>query len=801
MRTWTKTAGLLFLAASSVYGDWALSADVATQRGGAAQVVGNDIKVVDQTPEATAPAVDPFGAAQPVDAKPDKEGKSVTASQVNVSSMGTVEIHVNDASLVEVLRMLSLQSQRNIIASKDVRGTITANLYDVTIKEALDAILQANGFGYREKGNFIYVYSAKELAAIEASERHTDTEVFHLNYINAANASKLITPVLSKDGQLALTPQTDTGISSGYSKTGGDNHASGDVLVVTDYAENLKKVHELLKEIDAKPQQVLIEATILRASLSENNQLGIDLTVLGGVDFSTLNGSGTGSGSQTAGLLSGSIINTAGTGSITDAGAAAGSVGGSGLQVGLVTNNVSLFVKALESTTDTVVVANPKILVLNKQSGEVHVGADIGYRDQSTISEGGTSTVGQVSFLTTGTRLLFRPYISSDGYIRMEVHPEESSGSLDSDGLPTKNTSEVTSNVIVKDGNTIVIGGLFREQTVSGRSQTPGLGNMPFVGPLFRKTTDSTQRDEVIVLLTPHIVKDDAAYAAASAEELKAAEQIRVGVRKGMMPWGRERLAESEYEAAQAELRKPEPDVKKALWHLDSATNLYPTFSEAIQLKESLTGRVITDVDSSTIRSFVTRQILMEQAPAATSPAGNATPATTEPPTPLIHTASVAPATQPVEVTTPKVAAAEAPSTQPVAETESPAVDSATTQAPVEVSPVVEPATTEPAAPATVEAPTADNTVEPATQAENSSGFTGLTVRVLEQFVGQADATVSESSATQPAVAQAQVNQSEVNVPSTQPVVSPSGSTTGVTVTELPSDWSVEPKTSANDSK
>ena len=91
-------------------------------------------------------------------------GQSVTASQVNVSDAGTVEIHVNDASLVEVLRMLSLQSQKNIIASKDVHGTVTANLYDVTVREALDAILQANGYDYREKGNFIYVYTAKEIA-------------------------------------------------------------------------------------------------------------------------------------------------------------------------------------------------------------------------------------------------------------------------------------------------------------------------------------------------------------------------------------------------------------------------------------------------------------------------------------------------------------------------------------------------------------------------------------------------------------------------------------------------------------
>ncbi|MDB5174938.1 MAG: pilQ, partial [Phycisphaerales bacterium] len=99
---------------------------------------------------APAPATQPAAPTT----KPANQGQSVTAAQVNVSDLGTVEIHVNDAALVEVLRMLSLQSQKNIVASKDVRGTITANLYDVTVREALDAILHANGYDYREKGNF-----------------------------------------------------------------------------------------------------------------------------------------------------------------------------------------------------------------------------------------------------------------------------------------------------------------------------------------------------------------------------------------------------------------------------------------------------------------------------------------------------------------------------------------------------------------------------------------------------------------------------------------------------------------------
>jgi type IV pilus assembly protein PilQ len=213
--------------------------------------------------------------------------------------------------------------------------------------------------------------------------------------------------------------------------------------------------------------------------------------------------------------------------------------------------------------------------------------------------------------LNTGTILSFRPYVGDDGYIRMEIHPEVSSGTV-TNNLPDKNTTQVTSNVMIKDGNTIVIGGLFNESSQISRSQVPILGDIPLVGMLFRSKADTTTRQEIIILLTPHIIKDDSLYNKTSVEEMKEAEKERVGVRKGMMWFGRERLAETAYENAVAEMSKPAPDVNLALWHLDCATNLNPTFIEAIDLKEKITGVQVTDVDNSTIRGFIRRQIMAE---------------------------------------------------------------------------------------------------------------------------------------------------------------------------------------------
>ena len=647
MRKWTRTAGLLFLAASSVYPDrvsLAESAAVAssTELTPAPQVTSLDDATA--SPEAGEPATQPV-----------QEGASVTASQVNVNDIGTVEIHVNDANLVEVLRMLSLQSQKNIVASKEVRGTITANLYDVTVREALDAILRSSGYDYREKGNFIYVYTAKEIADIEKAARATQTEIFRVYYTPASNAVNMIKPVLSVDAQVSFTTPATVGIESGSSDAGGNSHASDDIIVVSDYPENLDRVRKVLKEVDRRPQQILVEAVILRATLQEDNELGVDFTALGGVDFSTLSGLGTaGTGTGLNQALSGQILNNPAAGGVMDSGYAAGQVGGGGLRMGVVKNNVGLFITALEGVTDTVVLANPKVLVLNRQKGEVHVGSEQGYRTAVSTE---TLTADQIQFLETGTRLIFRPYVGDSGNIRMEIEPEDSSGSVNAQGLPNKAVTRVTTNVLVKDGHTIVIGGLFRESSNRTRSGVPGLSNLPFAGPLFRRQVDSTVREEVIVLLTPHIIKDELAYAAASEEELKYAERLRVGVRRGMMPWGRERLAESSYQKAVAELSKENPDRQKALWHLNCATNLNPKFREAIELKARVSGEEITTVDNSSIRSFVRRQILAEQLnPPTTMPVdetddnGVRAEATTQPSeevVPTVKAEALAPATPP----------------------------------------------------------------------------------------------------------------------------------------------------------
>lgn len=505
----------------------------------------------------------------------------------------------------QVLRVLAIYSQKNIIASKNVQGDISADLYDVTVREALDALLKVNGFDYVAQGSFIYVYTAEELEAIRQAQRQMAVRVFPLFYVRPEDAQLLIGPALSEEGTVAVTPDAQAGIATSATDTGGQSYATGDVLVVRDYEENLDRIGEILRNVDRRPQQVLIEATIVRATLNENNALGIDFNTLAGVNFSQL-GATTGGLTNVRPELSTEVADL-------DANQATlrtdfnTTIGSGGFSFGYIGSDVAVFLRALEGVTDSQVLANPKVLVVNRMRGEVLVGRRDGYLTTTVTQTTATQTV---EFLETGTRLVLRPYIGDNGYIRMEVHPEDSSGTV-ANGLPTQQTTECTSNILVKDGHTVIIGGLFREITTQNRSQVPLLGNIPYAGVAFRSTQDITQREEVIILLTPHIIRD-AADDAVSAELLADVERFRMGMRQNLAWFGRDRLAAAHLRWAKEHLAAGRRD--KALWDLNMALSLSPKMHEALLLKERLTNEATWAHEPrySSVRWTVERMVMQD---------------------------------------------------------------------------------------------------------------------------------------------------------------------------------------------
>ena len=499
-------------------------------------------------------------------------------------------------SIRDALRVLGTRFKMNIVPSSNVDGPLTVtSLYNVTFEQALDSVL---GYGYKYdiEGNFIKVYTAEEYKKIKEDLDRMIYKVFTLYYITAAEAMKLITPVLSGAGTIQGSSPAETVVSTGGKSIsagtgGGDTMALNDTIVIKDYPENIVEAEKLLKELDARPKQVLVEATILSATLTEGMQLGVDLNFLAGVSLDGT--SSTAQVGETQSLLTttttpisqvaGGVIGTP----IETFGFAANV--GSGLRVGITTGNVAAFITALESVTDTTILANPKILAVNKQLGQVYIGTKIGYTSQTTQTQ--TSTTQQVEFLDTGTKLSFRPYIGDDGYIRMDIHPKDSSGTLKANDIPDEFSTELATNVMVKDGQTIVIGGLFRDVVVTSRSQIPLLGDLPLVGGLFRGTNDSTTRQEVIVLLTPHIISEP--EETNSNARIDDVRRKRFGARDELQWAGRARLVEDRY--AEAARFYVEGDTEAAMKELAFVLEVRPTYLEAIRLKERIIAETTPD--------------------------------------------------------------------------------------------------------------------------------------------------------------------------------------------------------------
>ncbi len=626
-RRWTLARSLAMAVALA-----AVTPRAAGQSGGGSQ------------PQAERPEVDVFGqllkAAQSGEGEPPADesqastihpeheewntvaGMPDSPPDVKVTDAGAVQMHVSDVPLAQVLRALSIESRRNIIASPRVTGSVTASLYDVTFEEALESILMSNGAGYRVDGKFIYIYTNAELEEMAIQSDPPQTRVFQLSYVRAEEAAKYVLPLLGTGGSVVASPNAEEGIASNTSAAGGDNHAHGDFIVVTARGENLERVAELLARLDVRPQQVLIEATMLRARLDDENALGIDFNLVGGVDLELLGATSMGLQDLALGALPTDRLERFNAGASTDF---RSNVPSGGLSIGIIKDNVATFVRALESVTDTAVLANPKVLVLNKQRGQVIVGRRDGYLT-TTVTE--TTAIQQVEFLETGTTLIFRPFVGEDGFVRIELYPKDSVGVVSAQGLPSEQTTEVTTNVLVKDGNTVMIGGLFREVTTDARSQIPGLGDLPYVGQFFRSNNDTVQREEVIVLLTVHVVKDHERYATDSADILARMERGRIGLRQGLMWHGRDRRAQSHYQAAVESYHRG--DLRKARWHVDLALRNSPVHTSAIELRDILSGTRAWENEGAASRRFIYEIINREKGygePVFESPAAKGEPA------------------------------------------------------------------------------------------------------------------------------------------------------------------------------
>lgn len=542
----------------------------------------------------------PEGDAPP--AAPTTTDQPKRDSSVKVDDNMIVDLHVNDEELGNVLEMLSIHSQKNIIASKNVSARVTANLYNVSFYEALDAILNVNGYGYLENGNFITIYTREELDKMIQAQRQRVSKVIKLNYMSSTDAAEMVKPLLStardggEAGQIKANGKLGAFPAMGDTPIGNEEYAQGSMIVIFDYEENVAAVEELLRQLDVQPQQVLVEATILQTSLNEANALGVDFSILADANFSEFVGVGGPLGVANA-LISGrdgaGALLPADGGATGIASTVGGTAGKGGLKVGVVSNDVAVFLRVLDEVTDTTILSNPKILALNRQASRVLVGRKVGYLSTTSTD---TATTQTVQFLDTGTQLYFRPIVLERGQIRMELKPQVSEAVIreqsDASGaavtIPDEITNELVTNVIVRDGQTVVLGGLFRESTESTRSQIPFLGDVPLVGYAFRGQSDEVQRNEIIFTVTPHIVTD-ASATEMGQRAMAYGDRVVAGAREGVLFFSRDHL--TSLLNVEAEKKAGSGEDGRAMWYLQRSLGMNAAQPEAIALREKLTNK------------------------------------------------------------------------------------------------------------------------------------------------------------------------------------------------------------------
>jgi len=413
-------------------------------------------------------------------------------------SSNLVTINAQNTSLAQVLEMLSVQQRVNIVLAAAAAPNVTVNIYDATLEEALDWLLLPHGLDWRFDGRVYYVQESETFQAEEMPP--IDTRIYRPDYLSAVEVERLITPMLSGRGRITISADPEVGIPTGDEETGGILPASRETVVVMDEKAVLDAIGDFIGQIDLPPKQVLVEATIVEVKLDETNKFGVDFGLLDNLDF------------DEGGIFSGvddarDLLGSSPTGSSTFGGTQGfADPTADGLQVAFIKDNFALFLEALNSITDTEVLANTKVLALNKMRGEIIIGGRLGFNSGTTVSDGISQQ--NVEFLDVGTQLRFRPFVGRNGWVRLEIHPERSSGVVDiTTGLPTESTSEVTTNVMMQDGSTIMIGGLIETKDEIIEKKVPVLGYIPVLEWIFSSEESSITRTEIIVMLTVHVLE------------------------------------------------------------------------------------------------------------------------------------------------------------------------------------------------------------------------------------------------------------------------------------------------------
>ncbi|WP_447511065.1 type IV pilus secretin PilQ [Acinetobacter geminorum] len=455
--------------------------------------------------------------------RPQDKNVSASSKQANYSG-NKLSLDFQDIEVRRVLQLLADFTGINMVAADSVQGNITLRLKDVPWDQALDIILKTKNLDKRRNGNVIWIAPVAELIKAEDDEAKAlaqsiklapiQTDYIRLNYAKAADVLKLIED--TRDGKTAVANRTANSDSLALesllsSRGSAVADTRTNTLIVNDTAQNIDKVRKMIDLLDVQVKQVMVEARIVRASTSFTKELGVKWGILSqGVNS---NNSLLVGGSDTT-LWNLREPDDEGKYTIerpdnlnVDLGVT--SAGASSIAFSLISMSdfmLDLELSALQADGYGEVISTPKVMTTDKQTARVATGQQVPYQTTTNSAAGATAST---SFKDALLSLDVTPSITPDGKIQMKLDISKDSVAGEApNGELILNKNNINTNVLVNNGETVILGGVFEQTTTNSQTKVPFFGDLPVVGRLFRKDVKSDDKQELLIFVTPRIVND-----------------------------------------------------------------------------------------------------------------------------------------------------------------------------------------------------------------------------------------------------------------------------------------------------
>jgi type IV pilus assembly protein PilQ len=476
-------------------------------------------------PQAESKAQEPLPQTEssPTESSPETQ----TAIVDTLEKAENVTLDFKDADIRNVLKIISYKAGVNIVTTPEVMGNVSIRLVDVPWEKALDVILRTYGFAYEKTANIITVAPVEKLTALKKQEvelaqvQPTVSEVFKLKYIDAQDAKKAIEPQLSARGKITVLEMTgQAGWEFGGSELGKrkrvveERLGRSKVLIVSDIPPVLSKIEEVVEQIDVMPQQVLIETRLMEVNRDKLKDIGFDW----GTGSSGASGYATAptdiglskdkNAMATRNLASEFTPSIFGPkeGTTTFPGTYPYKAGLELIFKQLTGSQFEVILHALEEDADTNTLSAPRIMTLSNQEATILVGTRYPIlKTEISGTETTTTTVTLDYYQDIGIQLNVVPQVGADNYINMVIHPAVTSytTTLGTNAYPIIDTREAETRILMKDGETVVIGGLLKDVKAKETMGIPFLSKIPILGPIFRRDTVDTQKIDLLVFITP----------------------------------------------------------------------------------------------------------------------------------------------------------------------------------------------------------------------------------------------------------------------------------------------------------